>query len=179
MMDFKNRSSDETVINHFLDIFTLSESSKEILRRLFAFLANKTRSNNLVPYGLLVQINQEEDSLDFLTQLNACLRQLPRVKNYELLHAKESQLSLNAIKHNYSSRHILAITDFEESGSIDSLCRLFRETPDIVKIVFASETVIHSRFLGNSEFYYRLLPRHISLSPLGAKEIYARFMAGF
>ena len=173
MQNLFQETRDNESIRYFIEKFNLSETDSNTLERFLVFLSNKVSFDEHIPYGLLIQTETKNEAVDFLNHLEICIKSLRLKKEYELVYATEKQVSKKTLSR-YSWKHILAVIECEETGSIDSMMQAFKSTSEITRVVFASENVIRSRFMQNSEFYYRLLPRHIILRPLSAPNIYHR-----
>ena len=165
-------------LEEFLSLFPFSERDSLILRNFNTYLTNRNKLNSNIPYGLLIQCSDSELANTFLHHLDAYI-ETAFSRRYSLVHMTESSLAFYDIRKRINSNQLLVLTDFQDSGDIDQLYQAFTATPDIVKIVIASEDVIKSRFYSNDDFFYRLLPRHITLSAGGPKEICNQFILSF
>ena len=165
-------------LEEFLSLFPFSERDSLILRNFNTYLTNRNKLNSNIPYGLLIQCSDSELANTFLHHLDAYI-ETAFSRRYSLVHMTESSLAFYDIRKRINSNQLLVLTDFQDSGDIDQLYQAFTATPDIVKIVIASEDVIKSRFYPNDDFFYRLLPRHITLSAGGPKEICNQFILSF
>lgn len=156
----------------------ISEHEKTILTGFLHFLINRCNSQNvIIPYGLLIQYDEDSSYQTFLSILESVLPQLNTKDKYLLKHATEKSLSQITLKEYFKTpKEILVLTDCEDDGSLDSIISQFQSTPDIIKIVCAPTHVIENRFRSNEHFFYRVLARHIHLEKLHSEEITCHFL---
>lgn len=117
----------------------ISEHEKTILTGFLHFLVNRCNSQNvIIPYGLLIQYDEDSSYQTFLSILESVLPQLNTKDKYLLKHATEKSLSQITLKEYFKTpKEILVLTDCEDDGSLDSIISQFQSTPDIIKIVCA------------------------------------------
>ena len=167
-----------TLLSNFEKQLHISEHEKTILTGFLRFLVNRCNSQNvIIPYGLLIQYDEDSSYQTFLSILESVLPQLNAQNKYLLKHATEKNLSQITLKEHFKTpEEILVLTDCEDEGSLESIISQFESTPDIIKIVCASTHVIENRIRSNEHFFYRVLARHIHLEKLHSEEITYHFL---
>ena len=77
----------------------ISEHEKTILTGFLHFLVNRCNSQNvIIPYGLLIQYDEDSSYQTFLSILESVLPQLNTKDKYLLKHATEKSLSQITLK---------------------------------------------------------------------------------
>ena len=101
----------------------ISEHEKTILTGFLHFLVNRCNSQNvIIPYGLLIQYDEDSSYQTFLSILESVLPQLNTKDKYLLKHATEKSLSQITLKEYFKTpKEILVLTDCEDDGSLDSI----------------------------------------------------------
>lgn len=171
-------------VNSLLSAFNtqlhISEYAINTLSGFFRFLNNQTNGTKTnVPYGLLVQYDDEKAANVFFKLLNTALKQLSSPVNYRLISFSEKDFCTPSSHRITSSGQIFVLSDFSEEGDLDPVISEFEKTPGFIKIVCASSEIVEKRFKQNEHFFYRILPRHIHLEPLRSQEITEQFLSTF
>ena len=171
-------------VNSLLSAFNtqlhISEYAINTLSGFFRFLNNQTNGTKTnVPYGLLVQYDDEKAANVFFKLLNTALKQLSSPVNYRLISFSEKDFCTPSSHRITSSGQIFVLSDFSKEGDLDPVISEFEKTPGFIKIVCASSEIVEKRFKQNEHFFYRILPRHIHLEPLRSQEITEQFLSTF
>lgn len=159
-------------LSKFKEQLHIPEHELAILGGFFRFLVNRnaSRNNDLIPYGMLIQYDEEQSLKTFMVLLDEALKEL----KYRLFYAKEA--NFNHMNMKLSRQDILMITDCSADDSLDFMISFFEKTPDVIKIVCAPSSVVENRFRQNEHFFYRILSRHLHLEKLRSSEITGQFL---
>lgn len=156
----------------------ISDPGQNTLSGFLHFLNNQPNASKTnVPYGLLVQYNDENIKDIFLRTLDSVLKELPSPNKYQLAWATEENFSRNSLAQAITSpEQIFVLTECSKQGDLEHIISEFEKNPGTIKIVCASSEIVEKRFKQNEHFFYRILPRHIYLEPLHSQEITERFL---
>ncbi len=160
-------------IDCFQKQLTISDKNFSIIKHFFTFLENRDLyDENPVPYGLLLHVESYEEGMFFCNMLEKYLEQAG--SKYLLVHASEK---------NFRSKHlrqspdcIFILSDLSPDSDINHIYQEFKMTPEIIKIVIVSDALTDGKLKENSDLYYRLLPRHLSIKKPEASQICERFL---
>ena len=140
-------------VNSLLSAFNtqlhISEYAINTLSGFFRFLNNQTNGTKTnVPYGLLVQYDDEKAANVFFKLLNTALKQLSSPVNYRLISFSEKDFCTPSSHRITSSGQIFVLSDFSKEGDLDPVISEFEKTPGFIKIVCASSEIVEkqSRF---------------------------------
>lgn len=156
----------------------ISDPGQNTLSGFLHFLNNQPNASKTnVPYGLLIQYNDENIKDIFLRTLDSVLKELPSPNKYQLAWATEENFSRNSLAQAITSpEQIFVLTECSKQGDLEHIISEFEKNPGTIKIVCASSEIVEKRFKQNEHFFYRILPRHIYLEPLHSQEITERFL---
>lgn len=132
----------------------ISEHEKTILTGFLHFLVNRCNSQNvIIPYGLLIQYDEDSSYQTFLSILESVLPQLNTKDKYLLKHATEKSLSQITLKEYFKTpKEILVLTDCEDDGSLDSIICFFINIPWFSFLLFHF-SVTHNLSHSFSKFF--------------------------
>ena len=165
----------------FNDRLHISEPGQNTLAGFLHFLNNQPNAAKTnVPYGLLVQYNDENVKDIFLKTLDSVLKELSSPNKYQLAWATEENFSRNSLAQWITRpEQIFVLTECSEQGNLEHIISEFEKNPGTIKIVCATSEIAEKRFKQNEHFFYRILPRHIYLEPLRSHEITEHFLNNF
>lgn len=165
-----------SILSDFKEQLHIPAHELDILSGFFRFLTNRNISGttDFIPYGMLVQYDEEQSLKTFMKLLDDSLNKFETDRKYRLFHAKETDF--NQINRRLFPQDILLITDCNTEDSLDSMISFFERTPEVIKIVCAPSSVVENRFRQNEHFFYRILSRHLHLEELRSSEITGQFL---
>lgn len=160
--------------------FSVNAANLQVLTSFLNYLGHVDPAGNRMPYGMLVQVNSNEEGMEFLYQLEKALNSLMPEKQYELVHATEKVF----LKHHLSAilkvpTQIFVLSDLFTGGSADYIYNEFRSMPRGIKIVIADTDTIHTRIKNNHELYEHMLPKHLCLNPASPDALGEQFLERF
>ena len=166
----------DSLLSNFKTQLNIPSHELDIIGGFFRFLINRNASEDTetIPYGLLIQYDDEQSLDIFVKLLDTSLETLKTNKAYRLLHASEAdfnQMSRRLFRHD-----ILLITDCNMNDSLDYMISSFEKSPEVIKIVCAPSSIVENRFCKNDHFFYRILSRHVHLGELRSNEITGQFL---
>lgn len=166
-----------SLLSDFKNQLNIPEHELQSLRGFFNFLKNRDALANdeLIPYGMLVQYDEEESLEIFKQVLKEVPDKLETTEPYRIFTVKEDKYYNLPIAPD--RRDILVITDCSEDDSLELMMQRFDSTPDVVKIICAPSSVVENRFKKDDHFFYRMLSRHLHLEKLRSSEITGQFLS--
>lgn len=166
-----------SLLSDFKNQLNIPEHELQSLRRFFNFLRNRDAlaDDELIPYGMLVQYDEEESLEIFKKVLKEVPDKLETTEPYRIFTVKEDKYYNLPIAPD--RRDILVITDCSEDDSLELMMQRFDSTPDVVKIICAPSSVVENRFKKDDHFFYRMLSRHLHLEKLRSSEITGQFLS--
>lgn len=166
-----------SLLSDFKNQLNIPEHELQSLRGFFNFLRNRDALANdeLIPYGMLVQYDEEESLEIFKQVLKEVPDKLETTEPYRIFTVKEDKYYNLPIAPD--RRDILVITDCSEDDSLELMMQRFDSTPDVVKIICAPSSVVENRFKKDDHFFYRMLSRHLHLEKLRSSEITGQFLS--
>lgn len=166
-----------SLLSDFKSQLNIPEHEQQVLRGFFNFLINRDAmpDEELVPYGMLVQYDEEESLEIFKQVLKEVPDKLETTEPYRIFTVKEDKYYNLSIAPD--RRDILVITDCSEDDSLELMMQRFNSTPDVVKIICAPSSVVENRFKKDDHFFYRMLSRHLHLEKLRSSEITGQFLS--
>ena len=165
-----------SLLSDFKSQLNIPEHEQQVLRGFFNFLINRDAmpDEELVPYGMLVQYDEEESLEIFKKVLLKIPDKLKTKEPYRIFTVKEDKYyTLPVI---LDRRDIMVITDCNEDDSLELIMQRFDNTPEVVKLICAPSSVVENRFKKNEHFFYRMLSRHMHLEKLRSNEITGQFL---
>lgn len=165
-----------SLLSDFKNQLNIPEHELQSLRGFFNFLINRdTRADDeLIPYGMLVQYDEEESLEIFKKVLKEVTSKLETTEPYRVVPVKEDKYyTLHTV---LDRRDILVIIDCSEDDSLELMMQRFDNTPEVVKIICAPSSVVENRFKKDDHFFYRMLSRHVHLEKLRSREITGQFL---
>lgn len=165
-----------SLLSDFKNQLNIPEHELQSLRGFFNFLINRdTRADDeLIPYGMLVQYDEEESLEIFKKVLKEVTSKLETTEPYRVVPVKEDKYyTLHTV---LDRRDILVIIDCNEDDSLELMMQRFDNTPEVVKIICAPSSVVENRFKKDDHFFYRMLSRHVHLEKLRSREITGQFL---
>lgn len=168
----------QNLISDFNNQLSISDHDLNVLSGFFHFLKNQTNTSRAsVPYGLLLQYDNEKVKELFLEILDKALMAPQFSGKYRLVWINEEDFSRKSLGQCVNrSGDIFLLRTCLSHGNPDHLISEFEKHPEIIKIVCASSEIVETRFKKDEHFFYRILPRHILLGELGSKEITTQFL---
>ena len=165
-----------SLLSDFKNQLNIPEHELQSLRGFFNFLRNRDAlaDDELIPYGMLVQYDEEESLEIFKQVLKEVPDKLETTEPYRIFTVKEDKYYNLPIAPD--RRDILVITDCSEDDSLELMMQRFDSTPDVVKIICAPSSVVENRFKKDDHFFYRMLSRHVHLEKLRSREITGQFL---
>lgn len=166
-----------SLLSDFKNQLNIPEHELQSLRGFFNFLINRDAraDDELIPYGMLVQYDEEESLEIFRQVLEKVPDKLETTEPYRIFTVKEDKYYNLSITP--GRRDILVITDCSEDDSLELMMQRFDSTPDVVKIICAPSSVVENRFKKDDHFFYRMLSRHLHLEKLRSSEITGQFLS--
>lgn len=166
-----------SLLSDFKNQLNIPEHELQSLRGFFNFLRNRDAlaDDELIPYGMLVQYDEEESLEIFKQVLKEVPDKLETTEPYRIFTVKEDKYYNLPIAPD--RRDILVITDCSEDDSLELMMQRFDSTPDVVKIICAPSSVVENRFKKDDHFFYRMLSRHLHLEKLHSSEITGQFLS--
>lgn len=166
-----------SLLSDFKNQLNIPEHELQSLRGFFNFLINRDAraDDELIPYGMLVQYDEEESLEIFKKVLKEVTSKLETTEPYRIFTVKEDKYYNLPIAPD--RRDILVITDCSEDDSLELMMQRFDSTPDVVKIICAPSSVVENRFKKDDHFFYRMLSRHLHLEKLRSSEITGQFLS--
>lgn len=166
-----------SLLSDFKNQLNIPEHELQSLRGFFNFLRNRDAlaDDELIPYGMLVQYDEEESLEIFKQVLKKVPDKLETTEPYRIFTVKEDKYYNLSIAPD--RRDILVITDCSEDDSLELMMQRFDSTPDVVKIICAPSSVVENRFKKDDHFFYRMLSRHLHLEKLRSSEITGQFLS--
>lgn len=166
-----------SLLSDFKNQLNIPEHELQSLRGFFNFLINRDAraDDELIPYGMLVQYDEEESLEIFRQVLEKVPDKLETTEPYRIFTVKEDKYYNLPIAPD--RRDILVITDCSENDSLELMMQRFDSTPDVVKIICAPSSVVENRFKKDDHFFYRMLSRHLHLEKLRSSEITGQFLS--
>ena len=166
-----------SLLSDFKNQLNIPEHELQSLRGFFNFLRNRDAlaDDELIPYGMLVQYDEEESLEIFKQVLKEVPDKLETTEPYRIFTVKEDKYYNLPIAPD--RRDILVITDCSEDDSLELMMQRFDSTPDVVKIICAPSSVVENRFKKDDHFFYRMLSRHLHLEKLRSSEITGQFLS--
>lgn len=166
-----------SLLSDFKNQLNIPEHELQSLRGFFNFLRNRDAlaDDELIPYGMLVQYDEEESLEIFKQVLKEVPNKLETTEPYRIFTVKEDKYYNLPIAPD--RRDILVITDCSEDDSLELMMQRFDSTPDVVKIICAPSSVVENRFKKDDHFFYRMLSRHLHLEKLRSSEITGQFLS--
>lgn len=166
-----------SLLSDFKNQLNIPEHELQSLRGFFNFLRNRDAlaDDELIPYGMLVQYDEEESLEIFKQVLKEVPDKLETTEPYRIFTVKEDKYYNLPIAPD--RRDILVITDCSEDDSLELMMQRFDSTPDVVKIICAPSSVVENRFKKDAHFFYRMLSRHLHLEKLRSSEITGQFLS--
>lgn len=166
-----------SLLSDFKNQLNIPEHELQSLRGFFNFLINRDAraDDELIPYGMLVQYDEEESLEIFKQVLKEVPDKLETTEPYRIFTVKEDKYYNLPIAPD--RRDILVITDCSEDDSLELMMQRFDSTPDVVKIICAPSSVVENRFKKDDHFFYRMLSRHLHLEKLRSSEITGQFLS--
>ena len=166
-----------SLLSDFKNQLNIPEHELQSLRGFFNFLRNRDAlaDDELIPYGMLVQYDEEESLEIFKQVLKDVPDKLETTEPYRIFTVKEDKYYNLPIAPD--RRDILVITDCSEDDSLELMMQRFDSTPDVVKIICAPSSVVENRFKKDDHFFYRMLSRHLHLEKLRSSEITGQFLS--
>ena len=166
-----------SLLSDFKNQLNSPEHELQSLRGFFNFLINRDAraDDELIPYGMLVQYDEEESLEIFKQVLKEVPDKLETTEPYRIFTVKEDKYYNLPIAPD--RRDILVITDCSEDDSLELMMQRFDSTPDVVKIICAPSSVVENRFKKDDHFFYRMLSRHLHLEKLRSSEITGQFLS--
>ena len=166
-----------SLLSDFKNQLNIPEHELQSLRGFFNFLKNRDAlaDDELIPYGMLVQYDEEESLEIFKQVLKEVPDKLETTEPYRIFTVKEDKYYNLPIAPD--RRDILVITDCSEDDSLELMMQRFDSTPDVVKIICAPSSVVENRFKKDDHFFYRMLSRHLHLEKLRSSEITGQFLS--
>lgn len=166
-----------SLLSDFKNQLNIPEHELQSLRGFFNFLRNRDAlaDDELIPYGMLVQYDEEESLEIFKQVLKEVPDKLETTEPYRIFTVKEDKYYNLPIAPD--RRDILVITDCSENDSLELMMQRFDSTPDVVKIICAPSSVVENRFKKDDHFFYRMLSRHLHLEKLRSSEITGQFLS--
>lgn len=168
----------QNLISDFNNQLNISDHDLNVLSGFFHFLKNQTNTSRAsVPYGLLLQYDNEKVKELFLEILDKALMAPQFSRKYRLVWINEEDFSRKSLGQCVNrSGDIFLLRTCLSHGNPDHLISEFEKHPEIIKIVCASSEIVETRFKKDEHFFYRILPRHILLGESGSKEITTQFL---
>lgn len=168
----------QNLISDFNNQLNISDHDLNVLSGFFHFLKNQTNTSRAsVPYGLLLQYDNEKVKELFLEILDKALMTPQFSGKYRLVWINEEDFSKKSLGQCVNrSGDIFLLRTCLSHGNPDHLISEFEKHPEIIKIVCASSEIVETRFKKDEHFFYRILPRHILLGESGSKEITTQFL---
>ena len=168
----------QNLISDFNNQLNISDHDLNVLSGFFHFLKNQTNTSRAsVPYGLLLQYDNEKVKELFLEILDKALMAPQFSGKYRLVWINEEDFSKKSLGQCVNrSGDIFLLRTCLSHGNPDHLISEFEKHPEIIKIVCASSEIVETRFKKDEHFFYRILPRHILLGERGSKEITTQFL---
>lgn len=168
----------QNLISDFNNQLNISDHDLNVLSGFFHFLKNQTNTSRAsVPYGLLLQYDNEKVKELFLEILDKALMAPQFSEKYRLVWINEEDFSKKSLGQCVNrSGDIFLLRTCLSHGNPDHLISEFEKHPEIIKIVCASSEIVETRFKKDEHFFYRILPRHILLGESGSKEITTQFL---
>lgn len=168
----------QNLISDFNNQLNISDHDLNVLSGFFHFLKNQTNTSRAsVPYGLLLQYDNEKVKELFLEILDKALMAPQFSGKYRLVWINEEDFSRKSLGQCVNrSGDIFLLRTCLSHGNPDHLISEFEKHPEIIKIVCASSEIVETRFKKDEHFFYRILPRHILLGESGSKEITTQFL---
>lgn len=166
-----------SLLSDFKNQLNIPEHELQSLRGFFNFLKNRDAltDDELIPYGMLVQYDEEESLEIFKQVLKKVPDKLETTEPYRIFPVKEDKYYNLSIAPD--RRDILVITVCSEDDSLELMMQRFNSTPDVVKIICAPSSVVENRFKKDDHFFYRMLSRHLHLEKLRSSEITGQFLS--
>lgn len=166
-----------SLLSDFKNQLNIPEHELQSLRGFFNFLRNRDAlaDDELIPYGMLVQYDEEESLEIFKQVLKKVPDKLETTEPYRIFTVKEDKYYNLSIAPD--RRDILVITDCSEDDSLELMMQRFNSTPDVVKIICAPSSIVENRFKKDDHFFYRMLSRHLHLEKLRSSEITGQFLS--
>ncbi len=164
--------SKNDLVTCFEENLDFSQIDRQILSGFINFLINQSSNEDKKPYGLLIRCDESKLQDFFIESLTKVISKLPVDNNYSLQVVDEAGFSIARLQDNCSDA-IVVLKKCSKIGNVTYLVSEFEKYPNVKKIVIASSEVIESRFKSDEHFFYRLLPRHVTLhalQPAGASE---------
>ncbi len=165
-----------SLLSDFKNQLNIPEHELQSLRGFFNFLINRDAraDDELIPYGMLVQYDEEESLEIFKKVLKEVTSKLETTEPYRVVPVKEDKYyTLHTV---LDRRDILVIIDCSEDDSLELMMQRFDNTPEVVKIICAPSSVVENRFKKDDHFFYRMLSRHVHLEKLRSREITGQFL---
>lgn len=165
-----------SLLSDFKNQLNIPEHELQSLRGFFNFLINRDAraDDELIPYGMLVQYDEEESLEIFKKVLKEVTSKLETTEPYRVVPVKEDKYyTLHTV---LDRRDILVIIDCSEDDSLELMMQRFNNTPEVVKIICAPSSVVENRFKKDDHFFYRMLSRHVHLEKLRSREITGQFL---
>lgn len=165
-----------SLLSDFKNQLNIPEHELQSLRGFFNFLRNRDAlaDDELIPYGMLVQYDEEESLEIFKKVLKEVTSKLETTEPYRVVPVKEDKYyTLHTV---LDRRDILVIIDCNEDDSLELMMQRFDNTPEVVKIICAPSSVVENRFKKDDHFFYRMLSRHVHLEKLRSREITGQFL---
>ena len=168
----------QNLISDFNNQLNISDHDLNVLSGFFHFLKNQTNTSRAsVPYGLLLQYDNEKVKELFLEILDKALMAPQFSGKYRLVWINEEDFSKKSLGQCVNrSGDIFLLRTCLSHGNPDHLISEFEKHPEIIKIVCASSEIVETRFKKDEHFFYRILPRHILLGESGSKKITTQFL---
>lgn len=166
-----------SLLSDFKNQLNIPEHELQSLRGFFNFLINRDAraDDELIPYGMLVQYDEEESLEIFRQVLEKVPDKLETTEPYRIFTVKEDKYYNLSITP--GRRDILVIIDCNEDDSLELMMQRFDNTPEVVKIICAPSSVVENRFKKDDHFFYRMLSRHVHLEKLRSSEITGQFLS--
>lgn len=166
-----------SLLSDFKNQLNIPEHELQSLRGFFNFLRNRDAlaDDELIPYGMLVQYDEEESLEIFKQVLKEVPDKLETTEPYRIFTVKEDKYYNLPIAPD--RRDILVITDCSEDDSLKLMMQRFDSTPEVVKLICAPSSVVENRFKKDDHFFYRMLSRHVHLEKLRSSEITGQFLS--
>lgn len=165
-----------SILSDFKSQLNIPEHELQSLRGFFNFLINRDArpDDEPIPYGMLVQYDEKESLEIFIKVLREGIDKLKTTEPYRTVPVKENKYY--TLHTTLDRSDVLIIFDCNEDDSLELMMQKFDNTPEVVKIICASSSVIENRFKKNDHFFYRMLSRHVHLEKLRSKEITGQFL---
>lgn len=165
-----------SLLSDFKNQLNIPEHELQSLRGFFNFLINRDArtDDELIPYGMLVQYDEEESLEIFKKVLKESINKLKTTKPYRTVPVKENKYY--TLHTTLDRTDILIISNCSEDDSLELMMQRFDSTPEVVKIICASSSVVENRFKKDDHFFYRMLSRHVHLEKLRSREITGQFL---